>query len=239
MKLRELWPSLFLLAALQVQAQQEEEEEGPLSGKVTLGYLSTTGNTETSSLNAGFEAAYLAGRWEHEMTAKAINATEDKQTTAEAYEWRWTSDWDMTEQDLVFGRLNWRKDRFGGFNTQFSQTVGYARRVVDNDKHRLRLELGAGARQSEDQLGVKDDETILTGGLNYRYTISETAEFRQTVAIESGEQNTFTETVTSISAQLIGRLALTASYTYRNNSSVPVGTQKTDTRTALSIEYAF
>ena len=238
MNVRDFWPAIALLVAFQAHAQQEEEE-GPLSGKVTLGYLATSGNTETSSLNAGFESAYVAGRWEHAMKASAINATEQSQTTAEAYEWNFTSSWDMTEKDLLFGRLNWRKDRFGGFNTQFSQTVGYARRVLDTDKHRLRLELGAGARQSEDQAGVKEDETILTGGLNYRYTISDTAEFRQTISVETGDVNTFTESVTAVSAQLIGRLALTASFTYRNNSDVPVGTENTDTRSALSLEYAF
>ncbi len=239
MKARDLWPALFLLAALGAQAQQEEDEEGPLSGKVSLGYLATSGNTETSSLNAAFESAYVVGRWEHALKASAINATEEEQTTAEAYESSWTSAWDITEKDLLFGRLNWRKDRFGGFDTQFSQTVGYARRVLDDDKHRLRLELGAGARQSEDQDGLEDDETILTGGLDYRYTISETAFFRQTIAVESGEANTFTESVSSVSAQLLGRLALTASYTYRNNSDVPVDTENTDTRVALSLDYTF
>lgn len=240
MKLRDLWPALLLLAALNVHAQQEEEEdEGPWSGKISLGYLATSGNTETSSLNAGFETAYIAGRWEHQLTGSAINATEDNQTTAEAYESSWTSNWDITDRDLLFGRLNYRKDRFGGFDNQFAQTVGYARRVLDNDKHNLRLELGAGARQSEDQAGVETDETILTGGLNYSYTISETATFRQTIDVEAGDSNTFTESVTSISAQLLGRLALTASYTYRNNSDVPVDTENTDTRVALSLDYAW
>ena len=45
--------------------------------------------------------------------------------------------------------------------------------------------------------------------------------------------------VTSITARLIGALNLVASYTIRNNSDVPVGTEKTDTRTAISLEYAF
>jgi putative salt-induced outer membrane protein len=239
MKLRDFWPALFLLVALQAQAQQEEEEDDPLSGNVTLGYLATSGNTETSSLNAAFKADYAAGKWLHEASASAINASEDNTTTAEAYELGWTSNWNLTERDFLFGRLNWRKDEFGGFNTQFSQTVGYARNVVENDKHNLRLEAGAGARQSEDQVGVKQDETILTGGLNYSYQFSETAQFRQTIKIEAGDQNTFSESVTAVSAQLIGRLALTASFTYRNNSDVPVDTENTDTRTAISLEYAF
>jgi putative salt-induced outer membrane protein len=57
--------------------------------------------------------------------------------------------------------------------------------------------------------------------------------------LEVGGDNTFSESVTSITARLIGALNLVASYTIRNNSDVPVGTEKTDTRTAISLEYAF
>jgi putative salt-induced outer membrane protein len=217
----------------------EEEANDPLEGSVKFGYLATTGNTETSSLNTSFEAAYTVGRWVHEATASAINASENNVTTAEAYETGWKSGWDFTDRDYVFGRLNWRKDRFGGFDTQFSQTVGYGRRIIDTDVHRLDGELGFGARQSEDQLGARTNETIGTAALKYKWKFSDTSEFDQTLRFEVGSDNTFSESVTSITARLIGAFNLVASYTIRNNSDVPVGTEKTDTRTAVSLEYKF
>ena len=229
--------SLALAAPL--FAAEEEEADDPLEGNVKFGYLATTGNTETSSLNTSFEAAYTVGRWVHEAMASAINASENKITTAEAYEAGWKSGWDFTDRDYVFGRLNWRKDRFGGFDTQFSQTVGYGRRIIDTDVHSLDGELGFGARQSEDQLGVSTNETIGTGALRYKWKFSDTSEFGQTLRFEVGSENTFSESVTSITARLVGALNLVASYTIRNNSDVPVGTEKTDTRTAISLEYAF
>ena len=217
----------------------EEEENDPLEGNVKFGYLATTGNTETSSLNTSAEAKYIAGSWHHEALVSAINATENKVTTAEAYEAGWKSGWDFTERDFVFGRLNWRKDRFGGFDTQFSQTVGYGRHIIDTEAHTLDGELGFGARQSEDQLGVTQNETIATGALKYKWQFSDTSDFSQSVRVEVGGDNTFSESVTAITARLIGALNLVASYTIRNNSDVPVGTEKTDTRTAISLEYAF
>jgi putative salt-induced outer membrane protein len=45
--------------------------------------------------------------------------------------------------------------------------------------------------------------------------------------------------VSAIKTGLIGALALVASYTVKNNSDVPPGSEKTDTFTALSLEYAF
>jgi putative salt-induced outer membrane protein len=235
--------NLFLIAALvlatPVFAAEEEEEKDPLEGNVKLGFLATSGNTETKTLNTGFEAAYTLERWKHEASAAAIYAEDSSVTTAEAYEAAWTSSRDLTERDFLFGRLNWRKDRFGGFNTQFSQTAGYGRKILTGEVHTLTGDLGAGSRQSEDQVGVSNNEFIFTGGLDYTWKFSETAEFGQTLAVEAGEDNTFSEAVTSVSTTLIGAFRLVASYTIRNNSDVPVGTEKKDTRTAISLQYDF
>jgi putative salt-induced outer membrane protein len=218
---------------------EETEEASPWAGKATLGYLATSGNTENSTLNTGFEVGYASGKWAHLLTAAAISASENEITTAEAYDLGWKSERKITDQDFVFGRIQWRKDNFGGYDTQFSQTLGYGRRLINNDKHKLNVELGVGARQSELQFGGRQDETIFTAGGYYKWQFSETAEFRQDLKTESGSSNTYIESVTALSAKLVGDLALVASYTIKNNSDVPPLTEKTDTYTALSLEYLF
>lgn len=228
-----------LVLAPPLFAAEEEEEEKPLAGNIKFGYLATSGNTETKSMNTGAEATYTLERWIHAAKLAAIYAEDNSVTTAEAYEASWRSDWKWTDRDSIFGRLNWRKDRFGGFDTQFSQTLGYSRRILTGPVHELSGDLGAGARQSTDQLGVDTEEFILTLGLGYKWTFSETSDFQQTFAFEVGEDNTFSESVTSISATLVGALRLVGSYTIRNNSDVPIGTEKTDTRTAIVLEYNF
>lgn len=233
---------LLFTAALVLSAPlfaAEEEESKPLEGNVKLGYLATSGNTETSTLNTGFEAAYTLERWKHEAAAAAIYSEDSSVTTAEAYEASWRSGWDLTERDFLFGKLSWRTDRFGGFNTQFSQTVGYGRKILTGKVHTLTADVGAGARQSEDQLDVSTNEFILAGGLAYKWQFSETAEFSQTLMVEAGDSNTFSEAVSSVSTTLIGAFRLVASYTIRHNSDVPVGTEKKDTRTAISLQYDF
>lgn len=228
------------LMPLSLFAQETEEaEEGPWSGSATLGYLATSGNTENSTLNTAFDVSYVAGKWTHIADLFAINSTESDTTTAEAYAAGWKSERKLTDVDFLFGSLRWRKDRFGGFATQFSQTVGYGRRLIDSEKHSLNGELGVGARQSELQDASTFSETIFRGGLYYRWNFSETAEFRQDLTTEIGDKNTYTESVTALSARLIGDLALVASYTIKNNSDVPALTENTDTYTALSLEYSF
>jgi len=238
MKLRNL-AMLAVFAAPSTLMAQQKEPESPWAGSATLGYLATSGNTETSTLNTGFELGYTVGKWEHLFDASAVNASENDAKTAESYAANWKSERNITDHDFLFGRLSWRKNLFSGFNTQFSQTVGYGRRLIDADKHKLNGELGAGARQSTLQDGTSENEIVFRGGIYYKWLFSETAEFRQDVTVEAGELNTYVETVTALSAQLIGDLALVASYTVKANSDVPPTTENTDTYTALSLEYTF
>ena len=239
MKLRTLFMVAALAAPFSLMAQAPEEPESPWSGSATLGYLATSGNTETSTLNTGIEIGYTRGKWDHLFDASAVNASENNVTTAEAYWSNWKSERNFTDQDFMFGRLSWRYSRFGGYNTQFSQTIGYGRRLIDSDKHKLNAEIGAGARQSELQNGVSENDTIFRGGMYYTWLFSETANFRQDLTVEAGELNTYVESVTALSAQLVGDLALVASYTVKHNTDVPPLTEETDTFTALSLEYAF
>jgi putative salt-induced outer membrane protein len=220
-------------------AASAQEEEGPWSGKATLGYLSTSGNTENSTLNTGLRIEYSTGDWVHSARANAVNATEDNMTTAEAYELGAKSELSFGEYDFIFARANWRKDRFSGYDTQFSQSIGYGRRLIETDAHQLNAEIGGGARQSDLVDGTSTNEFIVRGGIDYRWKISENAEFRQDISVESGDENTYLESVSAVSAQLLGNLALVFSYTIKNNSDVPLGRENRDTYIAASLEYLF
>ena len=125
----------FCLAAaalftLPVCAADEARDQGPFGGSVKFGFIGTSGSTQTSSLNTGFSVSYAKGRWEHDASIAALFASKNDAATAEAYETAWRGRLEFSERDFVFGRLNWRKDRFAAFDTQFSQTLGYGRRML-------------------------------------------------------------------------------------------------------------
>ena len=69
----------ILIAALTVAPlsllAEEAKEKSPWAGKASLGYLATSGNTENSTLNTGFEIGYASGQWAHLLTAAAITAS--------------------------------------------------------------------------------------------------------------------------------------------------------------------
>ena len=219
-------------------------------GEVSAGALVTSGNSETSTLNGKFVVGYDSGAWTHAFSATALGAsnTDDatgvEATTAERYTAGYKSTYSFTDFDYLFGSLEYEKDRFSGVREKTAETVGYGRRLINTKVHKLDAEIGAGARQLEfqpDATGFvqKENEFITHLGANYTWNISDTSTFIQTLKIDSGESNTSTESVSELKLSIIGNLFASLSFTARNNSDVPAGTDKTDTATAINLSYGF
>jgi putative salt-induced outer membrane protein len=212
----------------------------PLVGNVALGYLATNGNTESTNANASMEATWdLDGPWKHDWDARVISARTNEVTTAESYSAAYKAQRDLSATGYLFFSGDWRQDQFAGYDRQVSEAVGYGRRLIDNPRHMLALEGGAGAKQSDLIDGQKLDEGILRGGLDYLFTISESSEFSQKLLLEQGDDNRYTESTSALKTRIVGNVALVFSVVIKSNSDVPVGIENTDRFTALSLEYAF
>ncbi|MDX1563256.1 MAG: DUF481 domain-containing protein [Gammaproteobacteria bacterium] len=228
--------ALVLLAAAPALAQQEEEG---LSGQIALGYLATSGNSESENLSLNFGGDYYGDVWHHNLEGRAVKASSSDVTTAEAYGLSWQSDREVGERGFLFARGAWDKDKFSGYDQQMRQVVGYGREFVDGERHQLRGQAGVGRRQSDLRDGTSTDDSIGRLSVDYVFDLSESSEFKQRFAVESGSDNTYSESVTSLSADVMSNLAIVLSYTIKRNSVVPAGSVKRDTFTAVSLEYSF
>ena len=228
-------PLVFLLAAA---AAAQNQEEG-LSGQVALGYLATSGNSDSENLSLNFGLEIQAEIWQHSLDGRAVRASTSGVTTAEAYGLSWQSERDLTERSYMYARAAWDKDKFSGYDQQTREVVGYGRRFIETERQALNGEIGAGLRQSDLRDGTSDDDSILRLSMDYTFAISETAEFKQKLGVESGSDNTYSESVTSLSADVWGNLAIVLAYTVKRNSDVPIGTVKKDTFTSIALEYSF
>jgi putative salt-induced outer membrane protein len=221
-------------------AQAPPAPPDPFSGSAALGYLSTSGNTDSTNGNAALEITWdLDGPWKHEWAARAINARTDDVTTAEAYAAGYKAQRDITAASYLFGSADWRQDRFSGYERQVTEAVGYGRRLIDTQRHTLAVEGGVGAKQSDLITGEELDEGIIRGGLEYLLRLTEDSEFDQELLIEQGDDNRYFESTSALKTRIVGNLALVLSLVIKNNSDVPVGIEKTDRFTALSLEYGF
>ena len=232
--------SLCLAGPALAQAPAPAAAPDPLVGSASLGYLSTSGNTDSTNANGSFKVTWdLDGPWKHDWNALLISARTNGVTTAESYSAGYKAQRDFSETSYLFFSGDWREDLFSGFDRQVSEAVGYGRHLIDSEKHMLALEGGAGARQSDVTTGEELNEAIVRGALDYIFTISETSEFEQKLLIEQGEDNRYTQSTSSLKARVVGNIALVFSYVIKSNSDVPIGIEKTDRFTSLALEYAF
>jgi len=231
---------LFALASLALAATTgfSQDEEG-FSGRAGLGYLSTTGNTETESVNLNFEMGWNYTTWHHRFAGLAVRSSTSNVTTAEAYGLNWKTDYDISDTTYWYGLVAWDEDQFSAYDQQIREALGYGRHFIQSERHELNGEVGLGLRQADLRDGTTQDDTILRLSGEYVWTISDTSRFAQTLAIEGGSDNRYTEATSSLGVDINDALALVVSYTIKSNSDVLPGTEETDTYTSVTIEYSF
>lgn len=216
-----------------------EETENPWDGNISLGYLASTGNTETENFNGEVKAAYNLIGWVHNVFLSTVGSRDAGVTTGERYQAQYKLDKKLNPRGYLFGRLAFDKDRFSGYDSKTSGVAGYGRRLIDSDRHLLKGELGAGNRRERLLDDTSSSNAIVLGNVDYLFRFSENAEFTQTLLIEAGKDNNYTESISRIRSKLVGALAVALSYTVKHNTNPPTINQKTDTYTAISLDYKF
>jgi putative salt-induced outer membrane protein len=212
----------------------------PLTGQVAVGYLATSGNTNSTNANATFALIYQLERWAHDFDASAIAASTDDATTAEAYSAKYEGRRSFGQSSAyLFTSFDWQHDRFSAYDEQVSETVGYGRTLLSRGRQVMKGEIGVGARQSTLIDLTEESEAIVRAGLDYEITMTETTGFKQDFVIESGSSNTSFESISALRARLIGNIGLVVSYRVKANSDVPPGIVATDRFTSIALEYAF
>ena len=218
----------------------DEPAAGAWSGSAELGATVTSGNSDTRNINGKAEVQHERDRWRQTARAEALTASDSGVDTAERYVASYKADYKKTKTTYIFGTIRGEVDKFSGYDYRLSEALGYGRRFWEGgDKGYFELEAGPGARQSKLEDGTREDEAILHMAAKYRNKWTDTTEFSQDVTVESGSDNTFSESVTGIKVKINSHLAMKLSVTVKHNSDVPVDTENTDTISSLNLVFDF
>jgi len=234
--------SLPLLAAEETPdaAATGADELPEVSGTLGAGALVASGNTESQSANIDLDATVAYEIWRHRFKLTGYQASEEGEDTAERYTASAQSDYRITSRSYLFVHADYLTDRFGAFDRRTSLTGGFGRRVLETATQALDLEAGAGRRVSEpDGTNDRNYENVVRLNGEFAWSFAESSGFTQSLEVEAGEDNTESESVTAIRSRLVQDLSWRLSHTVTHNSDVPAGTDRTDTFTAVAVEYAF
>ena len=204
-----------------------------------LGFVKTTGNTDTESLNFKFAIENIRPDWEHTIKAESSRNSDKDVTTAERYFALLKTQYHFSERGYYFARIQYEDDRFSGFNYQASEVIGYGRKLIKNPVLELNMEFGVGVRQNDFEDGTNNTENIYLLAADMDWKISGSASLSEELSVETGDDRTISKSITALKTKINHSLSSKISYTIKRTSDVPVGTEKTDTELAVTLVYAF
>jgi putative salt-induced outer membrane protein len=223
------------------------------SGKGQLGYVMSRGNANTDSANAMLDAADVIGDWKHSLHLEGLYGRSNEVTAAERWAAILQSNLQFTPRAFGFVGLHFLQDEFSGFQYQASATTGVGYKFLDTASDKLTAQIGAGYRRLRPEVltmdatgaviartpGESSGNAIGTAGFDYAHLFNASTKITDKMLVESGAGNTSLENDVALVVSMSKKLALSAGFTYQENTEPPAGLKKVNTLTTLNLVYAF
>lgn len=211
----------------------------PWGGEAEIGILMTRGNTHTDSQNIKLGVRYKKDKWEHKLKLESLRASNNGVVSADRFSALFRSTYQVGLKSYAFGDLRHVNDRFSGIDSRNIEVVGYGRKLYRSPSIKWDAEVGVGARQTHYTDDTRQNDGIVRLATDLEWKFTPTSEFKQHLFVETGSDNTMTQSTTSLSVKINSSLAMKLGLDVQNNSKVPIGKKHTDTTTSVTLVYDF
>jgi putative salt-induced outer membrane protein len=224
-------------------------------GKVNFSFLSTSGNTDTTSIGGAAEVNYNPKPFLFTLKGAYLYSQTDGVVTAESSAASMRGNYDITERFYVFAGAGYLRNTFSGIDALWSIDGGAGYKLFDGPTQFLKAEGGVGWTNEKDIITINplpplpSVTTFVTrsyanvrAALNYKWQFTKTAYFTNdfTYLLDlDNTKNYFITDKAAITAEISKVFGLQASWTLLwRNQPVP-GFGHTDTATAVGVVAAF
>lgn len=229
----------------------KQKSEGiSLSGE--FGMLAASGNTNTTTFKAALTSEHEMRQWSNNYHSEVVykqNKTDtDTIVTAQRLLVSAQLDYKLpSKNNRLFIYAEYDTDRFNGFRYQTALAVGWSAHAWKNKDSQFRYSIGPGYAYSErevvDEQAHKSydilNEMIVRASVDYRFSLSDSARFRQLVSTEAGQKTNRSRSETTLTASLIQSLAMKLSFVVIYNDGTLQRNEDLSTETSVSLVYQF
>lgn len=224
--------------------------EGGWFTSAELGAITTSGNTSGTSVSGKIDARHETPDWSNEYIASGFFKEDDvTDEHGQRHSQRAAERWALSakaaykllgEGKRAFVLGSYVNDKFGAYTTYSSLAVGHGAQWYKSDDKTLDVELGPGYFRGQ-RAGTEDTESGLTvrGAAQFKWALSASAWFVQTLSVERGTSNMHSIGETSLTTKINDTMQLKAGFSARNDTNVPADKKNTDTQTSLTVVYSF
>ena len=239
--------SLLLFANISFGEETTSAEIPPMAnwaGNAELGFIQTSGNSDTQSFNGKFNISRELQPLKTGFKFEALTSEESGDQSKEKYYSEFKIDYSLGEFDYFTSQLSYEDDRFNGYQYQSTLSVGYGYRAWHDQLGKLDLEVGPGYRrnalESRNDKGEKvEEDAVGRFALNLEVKLSDSATFTEVFTVEGGESNVVYKSDMGLQSTLIGALAMKINYQVKHTDTVPEGTKNTDSLVGVTLVYNF
>ncbi|PKI07734.1 DUF481 domain-containing protein [Shewanella sp. 11B5] len=221
------------------------EGDATLAGEAELGATLTTGNTDTSSFKARLALKQELGDWENEYVFEGLYKEDTEEVTAKRYFLGVQGDYQINDVSYLFANTNYEVDPFTGYDFTSTTSAGYGHRFIDTDRMSLKAEAGPGYiyQQLDEESALaegydSDDSVVAHAVIDFQTKISDSSKFQQKFVADWGSKLD-ARSETSLTANIVGALAMKFAVIVRYNSEPLDDKESTDTETNMTLLYAF
>jgi len=232
--------ALLLSSPFVVAAEDTREVPSAWDGSAELGFIDTSGNTDTQSTNGAFKVKHKGEQWDKALKLTALTSKEDGVTSKEKYNGEINLDRNFDARSYLAITGTQERARFSGFEYQSTASVGYGYRVINEDKMKLAFEAAPGYRRDKlKESGDINEDTILRIDADFSWTIQKGVEFTEEFVAELGEENSTYKSETGLKSQINGSLATKLTYKIKYVDEVPPENKNTDREFGVTLVYSF
>jgi putative salt-induced outer membrane protein len=224
--------SMILVMSTSVSAEEAKTEKR-WSNEAELSFVSTSGNTQTSTFAGNNVLKYIfTERTEGEWDIAGLYSEDNDIKTAERYTTNLHLKYQLKQR--LYGGLStgWLKDEFAGFKNKYyvGPLIGY--KFFMGPKHFLNGELGFNF--SKEEYIDNTEEALLEGRAfgSYEYAFSPTTKFSQSLEYLhdfGGNDNHKAESLTALTVEITEIFSIKTGYEIRYvNRPVPETLKNTD-----------
>ena len=237
---------MVVFASTMKTTQSEKNPVSPWDGSTAkFGAVINSGNTNTSTYNAGGVLDFTKNRWNNITVANWQFGRSDGSVNQEKYfaqdEVTYGLNEAVTKYLFLLTSLN--VDKFSPYDYQFLIAAGYGWYLWKLKRFSLRFQFGPGYRRDKvDGTSVIHDQIVGTTRAILKWQITKNATFSQTVQYDIGSKYNYLKTVTAITNKITGNIAIQVSYVVDYYSRIPAGssnTDKADTTMNVAVVYNF
>jgi len=250
---RLLMGSLISVLVVAPIAAHADDLPSGWSGKGQAGYVMSRGNSDTDSANVKLDLNLIRNDWKHSLSLDGLFGRSAGLTSAERWDARLQSSYQINVHLFSFAALSYQDDRFSGFQYQASGSGGLGYKFFDSETTKLSAQIGVGYRSLRPELLIKNDagavvdrvpqatqtEVVGTAGIDFWHQFNANTKLTDKMNADSGSRNTSIKNDLALEVKVNKKLALAVGFGVVENTNPPAGLRRTDTITTLNLVYAF